>query len=314
MALPVADVDAEVLGWVADRAEELLALAATDGAVVIDARRRLGSDGTGRADLLAVLGQLPAAFGGVAASPRENFAPRSELAPGVWTTPDWSGDREMCAHHEGAHLADPPTWLLMAPVRPADSGGEIFVSDTRKALRDLPSDLRDGFASHGWLLQRHFRQHFGVGWVDVFGTKDPERAEELAGQWRLDLTWGRDGSLRAVSRRPAIVRHPRSGADCWFNQVAFLNHLSVPEAERAVLLGAFGVDGLPLTTLRGDGAAVTPEQYDAMSRAYLAAQQPVELLSGQILLVDNVAAAHGRAPFTGDRMVAEVPFGPGAAA
>lgn len=306
MALPVADVDAEVLGWVADRADELLASAAADGAVVLDARRQLAGDS---AALLSVLHQLPDAFGSAVAPPRENFASRRELAPGVWSTPEWSGDREMCAHHEGAQLADPPAWLLMAPVRPADSGGEVFLADTRKALQELPIELRDGFAADGWVLQRNFRPHFGVGWDEVFGTKDPVRVEELAGQWLVDVEWARDGSLRAISRRPAIVRHPGTGADCWFNQLAFLNHLSVPEPERAVLLDAFGVSGLPLTTLRGDGSAVSADQYDAISRSYLSSQQTVELLSGQILLVDNVTAAHGRTPFTGRRVVAEVPFG-----
>src|SRR5205823_5389493 len=119
----------------------------------------------------------------------------------------------------------------------------------------------------GWLLTRTFRPHFGVPPSVAFGTSTPDEIERFCADRRIDCRWRPDGTLQASQRRAAVVPHPLTGEDCWFNDAAFFSQWSVAKEERDVLLAAFGPDGIPFNTGFGGGEPLTEAEYDAIMAA-----------------------------------------------
>ena len=74
---------------------------------------------------------------------------------------------------------------------------------------------------------------------------------------------------------------------------------------RETVLGAVDDREFPLdiNALYGDGRPIEESALREVRAAYAAAAAPVAWHRGDLLLVDNMLAAHGRAAFTGPRKV-----------
>jgi hypothetical protein len=276
--------------WVADHRAELRGLLLDHGAVLV-----AGAPVGGPAELAAVRD----AYGAAPAPAHEQFAPRRDLGHGVYAAPEWAADREMCHHHEQSYALAVPGLLIVAPTAVPDSGGALLLGDTAAMLDHLPAGLRDRFAVYGWRLVRNFHPYFGLSWSAAFGVDTPAAVEEACAARDIGYAWERGGTLRTIQHRAAVVPHPVTGADCWFNDVAFFSQWSVPEEERGVLLKTFGPEGMPFNTLSGDGEPVTADEFQALLDAYERTNRRVALRHGDLLFVDNVRTAHGREPYAG---------------
>jgi hypothetical protein len=70
-----------------------------------------------------------------------------------------------------------------------------------------------------------------------------------------------------------------------------------------VLLSSFGPEGIPFNTVAGDGAPLSATQWQSIIDAYEAVTVRVPLGEGDLLVIDNILTAHGRAPYTGSREI-----------
>jgi Taurine catabolism dioxygenase TauD, TfdA family len=233
----------------------------------------------------------------------ERYAPTVDLGGDVYSAPEWGADREMCLHHEQAHRRILPRVLLMACAEAASAGGEMLIGDTRAVLEQLPAALTEHFRRAGWMLERNFRPYLGLPWTVAFGRSEPTELDRYAMSEGIELHWRTDNSLHTRQRRPAILRHPLSGDECWCNDVAFFSQWSVDDVERKLLLSSFGPAGIPFNTEFGDGTPLGAEQWQELIDAYESATIRVPLGEGDLLVIDNILMAHGRAPYTGHRQI-----------
>jgi hypothetical protein len=102
------------------------------------------------------------------------------------------------------------------------------------------------------------------------------------------------------------VPHPRTGAPCWFNQIAFLNGLTLEPAIREYLTDVYGPGGLPFDTAAGDGGPVTAGTVEEINAVYDRFTVGEPWQQGDVLLVDNIRTAHAREPYEGAREIAVV--------
>ena len=291
----------DVVAWVAAHRAELDAALRRHGALHLR-----GLSVAAPAELAAfrdALGRAPV-------QPVEPFAARTDLGHGVWSTPEWGADREQCLHHEEAYSLTFPSLLLFAYLTPAQSGGQLLLGDTRAALAALPGELADRFRAEGWRLERTFRPHFGLQLAAVFPTADPSAVKLACEQRLISDEWQPDGVLHTTRRRPAIVTHPVTGEECWFNDVGFFSAWAVDPAERALLVSAFGRHGLPFDACFGDGQHLTEADHHAILKAYEGVQVRAPWQAGDVVMVDNLLTAHGREPYTGSWEVAVAPADP----
>jgi hypothetical protein len=177
------------------------------------------------------------------------------------------------------------------------------VADSPTVLRALPGELVERFEREGWLLVRNYNEEIGASVEEAFGTGDPQAVETYCRANAIEFDWQPDGGLRTWQRRSAVVHHPLTGVRCWFNQIAFLNEWTMAPEVREYLVDLYGPDGLPFNTRFGNGDPVGEDVVALLADVYEANTVREPWQAGDLLLVDNIRAAHSREAFTGQREV-----------
>ena len=193
--------------------------------------------------------------------------------------------------------------MLFACLVAATDGGATPVADSPTVLNALPADLVDRFKRQGWLLVRNYNDDIGASVAEAFGTDDRKAVESYCRTNAIQFEWQGDGALRTWQRRSAIVQHPLTGQQCWFNQIAFLNEWTIDPEVREYLVELYGEDGLPFNTRFGNGEPISAEVVESINDVYEANSARAPWQHGDLLVVDNIRCAHGRESFEGSREV-----------
>jgi alpha-ketoglutarate-dependent taurine dioxygenase len=119
----------------------------------------------------------------------------------------------------------------------------------------------------------------------------------------MDYEWGADDRLTTRHLCQGIAVHPHTGDPLWFNQAHLFHPSSLDDTSRELLLQHFGEHGLPRNAYYGDGAPIEPEALEEIRQAYEQEKIMFPWQVGDLLLLDNMRAAHGRQPFEGTRQV-----------
>jgi len=278
--------------WAAEHRNALRTFVAEHGSLLV---RGLGLRDA--AETEAVFRQL-----GSLMTEREAFAPRRRYSEGVYSSSKWPPNQHMCMHHELSYALEFPSLMLFACLVAPTSGGETPLADSPAVLHTLPAELVERVERHGWLLIRNYNEDIGASVAEAFGSDDRRTVESYCRANAIEFEWRPDGGLRTWQRRSAVVRHPRTGRRCWFNQLAFLNEWTMEPELREYLVDIYG-DALPFNTRLGNGDPIGADVVQVIDEAYErnTAREPWQ--SGDLMLVDNVRTAHARESFEGPREV-----------
>jgi alpha-ketoglutarate-dependent taurine dioxygenase len=244
----------------------------------------------------------------VPAEPSESFGSRHRVGANLWSTMTWPAERDLCPTNEQSYSLTFPGTVMQACVAPPATGGQTMLADTRRVAEMLPDDLVRRLRDHGWIMARTFRERIGIPWSEAFDARHTEEVEERCDYDAIGWSWRDGGELRTCRLRPTFVRHPVTGAECWFNQAGFLNEWGLHPVDREVYLEAFGSEGLPVNTYAGDGSPISEDQVHALEDAYAKVAIEVRWEPGDVLLIDNIVIAQGRRAYTGEQTMA-VAFG-----
>ena len=232
---------------------------------------------------------------------REAATPRSHVSGHVFTSTEYSAKNRIYLHNENSHVTSWPAKLFFYCRTPAETGGETPIADCRRVFDRLEPAARDRFVSQGWLYARAFGYGLGFPWQTVFNARTPEEVNEYCQQNDMLPHW--DGNrLKVRYRRWAALKHPRTGEMTWFNHGTFYNVWTLePSLKAAVKM--IGEDRMPFNTYYGDGSRVEDGVLAMLDAAYHAEAVTFSWRAGDVLMLDNMLAAHGRQPFTGKREV-----------
>jgi alpha-ketoglutarate-dependent taurine dioxygenase len=234
---------------------------------------------------------------------QERSSPRSPVSGRIYTSTEYAASQSIFLHNENSYQLNWPMRIFFYCVQPAARGGETPLADTRRVFERLRPETRGRFARKQIKYVRNFGADFGLRWPFVFQTTDKEVVEQYCRRNEIKYEW-RDGDrLRTESVRPGIVRHPRTGEWSWFNHAAFFHASTLEPMIRHALLSELGVDNLPNNTYYGDGSEIEPEVLDEIRAAYGHERVCFPWQQGDVLMVDNLAVAHSRTPYTGARKV-----------
>lgn len=234
---------------------------------------------------------------------REKATPRSDYGNDVFSSTDLPPAQSIRQHNENSYTLTFPGILLFCCLVAPEEGGATPVTDCREVLRLLPPELVERFRRHGWRLSRTFGEHLSLDWRTSFGTDSPEAVARYCAASQIELRWDDDGTLHTTQTRSAIIRHPVTGEEVWFNHVAFWNEWALNPDIRDVLVNECGRDSLPFNTALGNGESLAAAEVAAIDQAYAQATVQASWQPGDLLIVDNILAAHGREPFRGDRKI-----------
>lgn len=234
----------------------------------------------------------------------ERSSPRTSLDGAVYTSTDYPPDETIFLHNENSYQASWPRTLYFHCVQPSETRGATPLADIRRVYREIEPEVREEFERRGWSVVRNFHPGFGVSWQYVFGTDDRSAVAEYCRSREIEHTWIGAGQLRTRAIRKAVHAHPGSGEPVWFNHVTFFHHTTLPEEVQEGVMALFEPDDLPADTRYGDGEPIPDDVVAHLRDCYERHRVRFDWQAGDVLLVDNMLAAHGREPFTGRREIA----------
>lgn len=280
--------------WVGAHAAELRERLLDHGAVLLRGLRGVNGPAGLASVMRAVAGEL-LEYG-------ERSSPRRELGAGVYTSTEYPADQAIALHNESSYAATFPAVIGFACAEAPTTGGETPLADCRRVLARLSTATRDRFERDGVLYVRRHGTGIGLDWRVVVGTDDRDEAERRLRAAGYHTRWDGD---RLETRRigPSVVRHASRATDAWFNHAVFFHISTLPEPVARALMTELGEHGLPNQTYHGDGEPIAMATLDEIRHAYRDEMVAFRWCRGDVLLVDNLSVAHGRAPFQGGRRI-----------
>ncbi len=274
--------------------------------------------------------ELSARIGGRLGDSYEGPSPRKVLAKGVYSASEVPGHLVVPEHAEMSYLKQMARLLFFWCRTPAEEGGATTLVDGRRVLASLePSRVEHLLAAPLKIRRRHARAEglhdpFELKrWPEAFGAKTREQLLQHIASLGCTAYFERDGAVTLESFQDAVRLHPETNERVWLNHLLVF-HASAPSALlRSALLNErrFSAGALyPLAEtyrrfswLFGPGVATDVRLHsgepipdatvshvrDVVDRLAV----PLEWQRGDLLVVDNHIALHGRRPFRGAREV-----------
>lgn len=228
--------------------------------------------------------------------------PRESASEKIFTSTPYPADKMIHYHNESSHLARWPMKIFFFSALAAETGGETPILDIRAVLDEIRPEYVDRFERLGLRYVRNFAEGVDVSWQQFFQSEDPGEVERRCREAGTAFEWV-DGRRRLRIAQPAaaVHRHPVTGERVFFNQV-LLHHPAALDADtRASLHGLFAEEDLPRNVYFGDGSLIEDEVITHLLEVYERMGVAFEWNSGDMLMLDNMLASHGRMPFTGPR-------------
>lgn len=284
--------------WVEQNREQLESALRRHGAILF---RGFGVDSP------AGFRRFARSYAGELGSYVDGNSPRRKLASGVYTSTEYPAQYFISLHNELSYSHRWPAVLLFCCITAAAEGGETVIADSRALLSALSPEVVEEFRRKGvtYVRNLHGGNGFGPSWQETFETEDPAEAEAYCREGEGEWGWLEDGTLRISHRRAATAVHPQTGEEVWFNQAdQFHPSTHPPEVyESLISLYAGREESLPQNVRFGDGTPIDPAVLDHIRSATLSQSVYFPWREGDVLMVDNMLVAHGRAPFSGDRKI-----------
>lgn len=230
-------------------------------------------------------------------------SPRTKVGQNIYTSTEYPAEETIWMHSEMSYSSTWPSRLMFICDRASATGGATPVVDTELWLRSLDSEVREAFAGGVRYTQNMHAGHgLGKSWQVTFETTDRSVVDAWLEGAGADWAWKPDGALRISMVRPATLRRPVIGTEHWFNQ-ADQFHIAGMGEDAAMLAAVVPEDILPQSVSFADGSPIPAEYIKHIQETGLKLSCETDWQVGDVLLIDNVAVAHGRRPFTGNRRI-----------
>jgi alpha-ketoglutarate-dependent taurine dioxygenase len=228
--------------------------------------------------------------------------PRTALGSRIFTATEYPENLEIPLHNENSYQKTWPLKIALCCLVPATVAGETPIADMRRVNATLGSELMEKFQRKRVRYVRHYRPFIDVPWQKVFQTDDRASVAAICAQNDIEHEWLDEETLRTSQTCQGAARHPITGEQVFFNQ-AHLFHISSLGAKAAKAFLELYASQVPRQTFYGDGTEIPAEDLDAIRNAFDGSKIVFPWARGDVLLLDNMQAAHGRRPYKGPRKV-----------
>ena len=230
--------------------------------------------------------------------------PKKEGGRNIYRSTPYPERQMILYHNESSHLERWPRKQWFFCELPSRVGGATPIVDCREMLNRLPADLVDELESKGLLYVRTFVPRLDVSWQDFFKTDSRTEVEKRLAASGSEWHWLDEQTLQTRMRCPAVIRHPHTGERVFFNQIQ-LHHVGCLEPEvREDLLSMVGAERMPRQVVYGDGTPISDESLALIGQTYEACAVRFDWRQGDVLMLDNMLAAHARDPYQEPRKIA----------
>lgn len=236
---------------------------------------------------------------------RGGDAPRKAERGLVYNASGPDKTRAVRPHNELSYAPWHPETLIFGCSVVAEEGGATTVLDGHRVYTSLPAEVRDAFRERGVTYIQHLPHAAGdpsgiKSWPETFETDSKEEALEHCLASYTSAKWTPLGLL-TTNRTPGTVEVGADRRQAWFNQTNIWrkDRGSVPDVTDIVRWETWIGYGATF----GDGTEIPDAYMEAVRDTLAECEVSVNWEAGDVLLVDNRAALHGRQPYSGERQV-----------
>ena len=259
----------------------------------------------------------------LSASPDYPFgvSPRRAVTKRVFNSTDYANFLVIPPHTEMAYMRWRPRWIAFYCHVEPKQYGETPVYDMAKALELLPPALRQRLEQGDMRYVRFIRHkaaivRFERTIQETFGTTDRGAIEAACRSLDIDAKWIGDKFLRAETVLPAVIKHPESGKKCLNAQ--FINGkilmagiarirdrypFPVRHLFNAYIRKQFRKPTVHYRSTPATGPDFTDAEMDVINDAIRGASTIFRWNRGDVIVIDNIRAAHGRLNVKGERRI-----------
>ncbi len=229
--------------------------------------------------------------------------PRSQVHNQIYTSTEYPPHQHIPLHNEQAYTTEWPMKIWFYCAQSSPEGGYTPIADSREVYRNIPLRIRERFVEKGVMYVRNYGNGLDVPWTKVFNTTDRAAVERFCRMAGITYEWKPDGELRTRQVCQAVAVHPRTGESVWFNQAHLFHVSNLEPAVREALLAVVSEADLPRQACYGDGSPIETAVLDEIRDVYQCHAVQFPWQNGDVLMLDNMLAAHGRTPFKGTRKI-----------
>ncbi|MBD1581645.1 TauD/TfdA family dioxygenase [Pseudoalteromonas sp. S16_S37] len=229
--------------------------------------------------------------------------PRNEVTSGVYTSTEYPAHQVIPLHNEQAYTLSWPLKIWFHCEIAPEKDGETPIADSRRVYDNIAPAIRARFAEHGLLYVRNYGNGLDLSWQQAFGTSDKTQVEAFCAKNHIECIWKEDGELQTRQICQAVSTHPSTHEKVWFNQAHLFHVSNLDEHIKETLISIVGEENLPRNVYYGDGSPIKDEDLQHIRQVLSQCQVSFPWQKGDIMMLDNMLAAHGRSTFSGDRKV-----------
>ncbi|MEU1779376.1 TauD/TfdA family dioxygenase [Streptomyces abikoensis] len=231
-------------------------------------------------------------------------SPRTKVGKNVYTSTEYPAEYPISMHNELSYAHQWPARLVFFCEQAAATGGGTPIVDSAAVLEALDPEVRAAFSGGVRYTQNlHGGRGFGKSWQETFETDSRDEVETYLASTGATWEWNASGGLKLRQVRPSTTRHPVTGAEVWFNQSDQWHVAGLDGDMAQTLAQILPEDDLPQTVSFADGTPIPAEYITHVRDTAWRLAVDVPWRTGDLMVIDNVAVAHGRQSFTGPRRV-----------
>jgi len=247
------------------------------------------------------------AFSGKSLDYVEGNSPRTKIHGKVYTSTEHPPEEFISLHNELSYGSKWPSYIFFCCAIPALSGGSTSVADSRTILAELSENTRNAFKEKGVEYIRNLHGGYGSGpsWQDTFETTEKSDVEKYCSENDIIFNWNDEGGLRLIQKRKAIIEHPVTNEEVWFNQADQFHPSTNKREVYEALVEIYEDDpkSMPQYATFCDGDEIPLEMLEEVRLVAEKNTVNFKWEKGDFMLVDNILTAHGRTPFEGPRKI-----------
>lgn len=244
-------------------------------------------------------------------------SPRDKVKEKVYTSTEAPPTLKIPLHNEMSFVKHYPKHIYFYCETPSQSGGATILGDAREVHNKVKRDVCKKFTMKGLrYVSNYYKadilldivnklQRAHKKWTEVFETDQREEVEKQCQLNEFEYTW-RKNWLQVVQNTEAVIEHPKTQEKIWFNQAHLYDY-------NPRLIGFWNYLGVKLVYMRphtimhevyfGDKSPIPKEDLYHVMDVLDACTIAYPWQKHDMLILDNVLAMHGRAPFKGKRKI-----------